>query len=141
MARAGNDNIEREELAIARNPVLRWLLAVGGFVFIGVGILGMFLPLLPTTVFFILAAWCFARSSAKFHHWLHHNRVFGKYLSNYRSGAGMTVKAKVYSIGFLWLGIIISAVVLTENVYIRILLGAIALGVTYHIYTIKKAED
>jgi uncharacterized protein len=121
--------------------VLRWLLAVGGFVFIGVGILGMFLPLLPTTVFFILAAWCFARSSAKFHHWLHHNRVFGKYLSNYRSGAGMTVKAKVYSIGFLWLGIIISAVVLTENVYIRILLGAIALGVTYHIYTIKKAED
>ncbi len=140
MREGGRNIIDNEELAIARNPVLRWILTISGFVLVGIGVLGMFLPVLPTTVFFLLAAWCFARSSVKFHHWLHHNRLFGKYLSNYRSGAGMTVRAKAYSIGFLWLGIIISAVFMTENLYIRILLGAIAVGVTWHITTIKKAE-
>ncbi|MCC6972236.1 MAG: YbaN family protein, partial [Phycisphaerales bacterium] len=71
---------------------------------LGIGILGMFLPVLPTTIFFILAAWCFARSSEKFHHWLHHNRLFGKYLRNFRNGHGMTLGSKIFSIAFLWTG-------------------------------------
>lgn len=131
-----------EEILIHRNPVLRWVFLIGGFVLVGIGVLGMFLPLLPTTIFFILAAWCFARSSERFHFWLHNNRFFGKYLSNYRTKGGMTLGSKIFSIAFLLTGIAVSFFLLTENLYIRILLAAIAAGVTWHLLAIKtiKAE-
>jgi hypothetical protein len=130
-----------KEISINRNPVVRWVLLIGGFVLLGIGVLGMFLPLLPTTVFFLLAAWCFARSSERFHNWLHNNRLFGKYLSNYRTKGGMTIGSKIFSISFLLLGISISVLFLTDNLYIRILLAAIAIGVTWHLLTIKTIEE
>ncbi|NOS83815.1 MAG: YbaN family protein [Ignavibacteria bacterium] len=130
-----------KEISINRNPVVRWVLLIGGFVLLGIGVLGMFLPLLPTTVFFLLAAWCFARSSERFHNWLHNNRLFGKYLSNYRTKGGMTIGSKIFSISLLLLGISISVLFLTDNLYIRILLAAIAIGVTWHLLTIKTIEE
>jgi len=135
-----NSNLEKE-LSIHRNPVVRWSLLIGGFVLVGIGILGMFLPLLPTTIFFILAAWCFARSSEKFHHWLHNNRFFGRYLRNYRVKGGMTAGSKIFSISFLWVGIIASGLFATENLYVRILLAAIAIGVSWHLLAIKTITD
>jgi uncharacterized membrane protein YbaN (DUF454 family) len=132
----GNDKIN-----ISTNPVVRWIFIISGFVLVGIGILGMFLPLLPTTIFFILAAWCFARSSERFHYWLHHNRFFGKYLTNIRRGDGMPVRAKIITIAFLWTGILVSAVFMTENLYVRILLAAIAVGVTWHLITIRSIKD
>ena len=101
----------------------------------------MIIALLPTTVFFLLAAWCFARSSERFHYWLHNNRFFGKYLANYRSKGGMTRGSKIFSIVFLLAGISVSVLFLTENLYIRILLAAIAVGVTWHLLTIKTIEE
>ncbi|MEO6696277.1 MAG: YbaN family protein, partial [Ignavibacteria bacterium] len=94
-----------DELKINSNPVLRWVLLITGTILMGIGILGMFLPLLPTTIFFILAAWCYARSSEKIYNWLHHNKFFGKYLSNYRRGNGMTILSKTISLSMLWSGI------------------------------------
>ncbi len=126
-----------EEVTEHQNPVVRWTLLIGGFALVGIGVLGMFLPLLPTTVFFLLAGWCFARSSQKFHHWLHNNKLFGRYLRNYRKGGGMTVGSKIFSIVFLLFGISISVFFLTDNLYIRILLAAIAVGVTWHLLAIK----
>ncbi|MCX7877633.1 MAG: YbaN family protein, partial [Ignavibacteria bacterium] len=81
--------LNTDEIKINRNPFVRWILITGGFGLVAIGVIGMFLPILPTTIFFILAAWCFARSSEKFYHWLHYNRWFGKYLRTYRSGEGM----------------------------------------------------
>lgn len=141
MSKNFQNNYRTNEIKENQNPVVRWILIISGFVLIGIGILGVFLPLLPTTIFFILAAWCFARSSAKFHNWLHHNRWFGKYLRDYSAEKGMTVKSKIFSILFLWAGIIISSVFLTDNLYIRILLLAIAVGVTWHISSLKTAKD
>lgn len=141
MSKNHQNNSLNEEILIHRNPVLRWVFLIGGFVLVGIGILGMFLPLLPTTIFFILAAWCFARSSERFHSWLHTNRFFGKYLSNYRNKGGMTRGSKIFSIVFLLAGILVSVLFLTENMYIRILLGAIAIGVTWHLLTIKTIEE
>ena len=129
------------EVTEHQNPLVRWVLLIGGFVLIGIGVLGMFLPLLPTTIFFLLAAWCFARSSQKFHHWLHSNKQLGKYLANYRSGGGMTAGSKIFSIAFLLLSITISVVFLTDNLYIRILLAAIAVGVTWHLLAIKTIRE
>lgn len=130
-----------EEVTEHQNPIVRWSLVIGGFILVGIGVLGMFLPLLPTTIFFILAAWCFARSSTKFHYWLHNNRLFGKYLTNYRSKGGMTIGSKVFSISLLLIGIVSSMIFATHNLYVRILLAAIAIGVTWHLLVIKTINE
>ena len=134
------NNIDENNLKISSNPVLRWTFIVSGFILTGIGIAGMFLPLLPTTIFLLLAAWCFARSSEKFYKWLHNNRLFGKYLSDYSSGKGMTLRSKIFSISFLWTGLIVSAVFATDVLYVRILLMLIGVGVTWHLLAIKTAD-
>jgi len=129
-----------DEIKVNSNPVLRWILLISGILLVGIGILGMFLPLLPTTIFFLLAAWCFARSSEKFFNWLHKNKYFGKYLSDYRRGNGMSLKSKVISLSILWLSIGYSAIYATHILYVRILLIVIATGVTWHLLAIKTSK-
>ncbi len=130
----------QSDAIISKKPLVRFILITGGFLFVGIGILGMFLPLLPTTIFFLIAAWCFARSSVRFYDWLHYNKLFGKYLRNYRLEKGMTIGSKTFSISFLWAGIISSAIFATDVLYVRILLFAIAIGVTWHILAIKTLK-
>ncbi|MBS1518394.1 MAG: YbaN family protein [Bacteroidetes bacterium] len=135
-----SENQNTGNLKITSNSLLRWTLLISGIILTGIGILGIFLPLLPATVFFILAAWCFARSSEKFHSWIHTNRLFGKYLSDYTNGNGMTRNSKILSIALLWIGITASALWFTQLLYVRILLLLIAAGVTWHLLAIKTAE-
>ena len=66
------------------------------------GILGIFLPLLPTTPFLLLASWCFARGSSRLHRWLLSHRVFGEYLRNFEAGRGIPLKAKIVATVLLW---------------------------------------
>ena len=70
------------------------LLLAAGFIVLGIGIVGIFVPILPTTPLVLLAAWLFARSSDKYHQWLHSNRFFGEALQNWESGEGLTVMTK-----------------------------------------------
>jgi uncharacterized membrane protein YbaN (DUF454 family) len=129
-----------DEIRIIKNPLLRWILLAAGTIFVGIGILGMFLPLLPTTIFFILAAYCYARSSVTFYHWLHHNKFFGKYFRNYRQGKGMTLGSKIFSLLLLWVTILYSAFFAVSKIFVKILLIAIALGVSWHIIAVKTAK-
>ena len=123
------------EVNVSHSPVVRWTLLFAGTVFVGLGIFGIFLPLLPTTVFFLMAAWCYARSSKRFYDWLHHNRYFGKYLKNYREGRGVTLASKVSTVVILWGGILYSIFV-TQSTVIHLILLAVAGGVTLHIILI-----
>ncbi|MCU6501035.1 YbaN family protein [Rugamonas sp. A1-17] len=66
------------------------------------GVLGIFLPLLPTTPFLLLASACFARGSTRLHHWLQTNRVFGKYLRDYENGKGIPLRGKIWVLVFMW---------------------------------------
>lgn len=127
--------MEREissEIKINQKPLIRWSLLTAGTVFVGLGILGMFLPLLPTTVFLLMAAWCYARSSKKLYEWLHRNSYFGRYLKNYREGKGISLTSKISTLLILWSGIGYSIVV-TQSLIIHVALIAIAIGVTLHI--------
>ena len=65
-----------------------------GFVFFGLGFVGMFLPGLPTTPFMLLALWCFARSSEKFHQWLLHHKMFGPPIQRWEQYGVISLKAK-----------------------------------------------
>lgn len=66
------------------------------------GILGIFLPLLPTTPFLLLASACFARGSVRLHRWLIGHRVFGKYIANFEAGYGIPLKGKIVATVMLW---------------------------------------
>lgn len=121
------------EIKISQKPIVRWSLMAAGTVFVGIGILGIFLPLLPTTVFFLMAAWCYARSSKKFYHWLHHNKYFGKYIKNYREGKGITLSSKISTILILWASILYSIIFAVKFLFVKLILLAIAIGVTIHV--------
>ncbi len=75
---------------------------VAGAIAVLLGILGIFLPLLPTTPFLLLASWCFARGSDRLHGWLLSHRVFGEYLRNFEAGRGIPLKAKIVATVMLW---------------------------------------
>ena len=128
------------EQKIVDNKILRWVLIVGGTFFVVMGVIGIFLPLLPTTPFLLLAAWCYARSSKRFYNWLISNKWFGSYIKNYREGKGVPVKVKVISITFLWIMILFSVIFIIFNIYIRLILILIAIGVTIHILSIRTLK-
>lgn len=123
------------KINISQKPIVRWTLLTAGTILVGIGILGIFLPLLPTTVFFLMAAWCYARSSQRFYDWLHHNKFFGKYLKNYREGRGISLSTKISTIVILW-GSILYSIYVTQSLWLGLVLLAIAIGVTIHIIVI-----
>lgn len=123
------------------NQLIRWVLITAGTIFLGIGILGIFLPILPTTPFLLLAATCYARSSKRFYDWLLKNKWFGKYIENYRKGKGIPLKVKVYTISLLWITILLSAIFFIDIFWIRVLLILIACGITIHILTIKTYKN
>jgi uncharacterized membrane protein YbaN (DUF454 family) len=117
---------------------------LAGTLSVGLGILGIFLPILPTTPFLLLATACYSRSSVKFYNWLLNNRWFGNYLKNYRAGKGVPIRIKVWAILVLWLTISYSALFMIENFIISTGLFLIAVIATYHIIkirTFKQEED
>ena len=108
-----------------------------GTVFVGLGVLGMFLPLVPTTVFLLLAAYCYSRSSERFHNWLLTNRWCGKYIKDYQEGKGMTATHKVRTILLLWCSISFSIWFVGGRFWLTLLLVTIAAGVTIHLLWIR----
>ena len=108
-----------------------------GTVCVGLGVLGMFLPLLPTTVFLLMAAYCYSRSSERFHTWLLNNRLFGTYIRNYKSGQGISMRQKVTTISILWVSIGVSIWFLGGGFWSTLLLLAVAIGVTLHLVLLK----
>ena len=119
----------------------RWGLIIAGTFFVGLGIIGIFLPLLPTTPFLLLAAACYARSSKRFYNRLLNNKWFGNYIKNYRERKGVPLKAKVLSISFLWIVIGYSAIFVVNAFAARVILLLIAFGVTIHILYIKTLKQ
>jgi len=123
-----------------RTTAKRRLLIGAGTLCTGLGIIGIFIPILPTTPFLLLAAACYMRSSERFYQWLINNRIFGAYVRNYIEGRGMPVRIKIFTILLLWLTIGLSITFGVQNIVIRIVLIGIAIGVTVHIVLIRKRK-
>ncbi|MCJ7576481.1 MAG: YbaN family protein [Dehalococcoidia bacterium] len=123
-----------------RTAVKRRLLIGAGTLSTGLGIIGVFVPVLPTTPFLLLAAACYMRSSERFYQWLIDNRILGAYVRNYIEGRGMPIKIKISTILLLWLTIGVTIAFAVENIVVRIVLICIAIGVTAHVALIKKRK-
>ena len=123
-----------------RTAVKRRLLIGAGTLSAGLGIIGVFVPILPTTPFLLLAAACYMRSSERFYRWLINDRIFGAYVRNYIEGKGMPVKIKMFTILLLWLTIALTVAFAVENMVVRIILLCVAVGVTAHIALIKERK-
>lgn len=117
-----------------KRRLVRGLLIIGGTICLALGAVGIFMPILPTTPFLLVAAACYLRSSDKLHKWLLNNRWFGEYIRNYQEGRGIPMKTKILAITILWGTILFSAFyALNEILIAQIALIAIAVGVSAHL--------
>lgn len=129
-----------KEINHTQNKLIKLVLLLLGCISLGLGVLGIFLPLLPTTPFFLLSAALFLRSSKRLYNWLLNHKYFGNYIQNYLFHKTITLKSKIYSISLLWIFILFSAIFIVNHLLFKLLLLVIAVGVTIHILSFKTAE-
>jgi uncharacterized protein len=125
-----------------KQKIVRALLLIAGTFSLGLGAIGIFLPILPTTPFLLISAACYMRSSERMHKWILSNRWFGEYIRNYQEGKGIPLKTKILAMTVLWGAILYSAFIALDEILIaQIALLIIALGVSLHLVrlpTLKK---
>jgi uncharacterized membrane protein YbaN (DUF454 family) len=116
----------------------RWFLVVAGVLSVGLGTLGIFVPLLPTTPFLLLAAACFVRSSDRLHTWLINHRVYGPIIRGYREHGALPASSKATILFFTWAAILSSMFVLAHPA--RFLLLAPAIGATWMMFRMPTLD-
>ncbi|MFN8023074.1 MAG: YbaN family protein [Acidimicrobiales bacterium] len=126
-----------EATTVARSRVARGAWMSAGFVAVGIGSVGIVVPGLPTTGFFVLAAWCFSRSSPRFEQWVLDLPHIGQLVRDHRAGLGMPARAKVMAISTMWLAISISCWILRDRPAIAALVVALGLiGTAYLLWRV-----
>jgi hypothetical protein len=124
-----------------KTSIYKYFLIAAGWIFVALGVIGIFLPLMPTTIFFILAAASFAKSSEKFYNWLIYHPRFGKFIRDYRKNRGMPLRAKIIAVSMVILSIGSSAIFFTEKTFVRVLLVITAIGVSSYIISLKTIKQ
>jgi hypothetical protein len=118
------------------NNLKKYIFIILGSLFLTLGIIGIFLPVLPTTPFLLLTSFFYLKSSKKLHNWLINHKVFGEYIYNYITYKGVKKKDKIKSLILLYLTLSISFY-LVDIIHVRIFLILVAIGVTIHILKLK----
>jgi hypothetical protein len=126
---------------IATSAGARFLWTVAGIIFVALGLIGIAVPLLPTTPFLLLAAACFLRGSERMYRWLLRNKLFGRYLDDYREKRGVPMRIKIIGICVLWASIGFVTIFLVTDTLIRILMLSVAFFVTLYMLTIKTKTE
>ncbi len=116
------------------NSAKKAILVAAGSLCLALAVLGVFLPLLPTTPFLLLASACYVRSSERLHGWLMGNRVLGPYISNFQERRGIPLRAKVTTVVVLWLPLIYSIYRL-DLLWLELVL--LVMGVTWSVLILR----
>lgn len=116
--------------------IKKYLLIFGGSVSLLLGILGIFLPVLPTTPFLLLTSFCFLRSSKRLYNWLINHRILGSYIYNYVTYRAINKNTRIGAMIFLWASLSFSIFVV-PNLHLRIFLIVVGVGVSIHLFTLK----
>jgi uncharacterized protein len=122
------------------SPVIRAVLVVAGTACVGLGILGLFLPLLPTTPFLLLAAACYARASERFYNWLLNNRTFGPTIREWRRYRSIPYRTKLTAIALMSLTLGSSIVFFVRNPYLQAALTLLGIAMAVWMYRIPSRD-
>jgi uncharacterized protein len=90
------------------STAVKIILNIIGSISLVLGVLGIFLPLLPATPFLLLASACYLKGSERLYGWLMNNRVLGTYIRNIQERKGIPLRAKIITLAFLWLSLLFS---------------------------------
>jgi hypothetical protein len=120
--------------------LIKTLFILTGIISIILGTIGIFLPILPTVPFLILAAFCFGKSSDKLYNWLMNNKYLGKLIKDYHQKGYISKRAFFNASSTLWLSIIISLIFI-NNLAVRIMLVGIASLVTLYLFHIGPRKN
>ncbi len=112
---------------------------ITGSLCVTLGVIGIFVPLLPTTPLLLLAAFLYFRGSERLYRWLTEHRVLGKYIREYRENKAMPLRAKIISIILLWISIPSCMVFHVPHLWINVLLGIVLVCVTVYILSLKTS--
>lgn len=119
---------------------MKILLNLIGVIAVVLAILGIFLPLLPTTPFLLLASACFVRGSERLHRWLRNNRLFGEYLRNIEDKKGIPLKGKIITLVLLW-GSLAYSIYLLRPLLLKGMLVALGISVSILILRMKTLQS
>lgn len=111
-----------------------------GTISLALGILGIFLPLLPTTPFLLLTAALYFKSSQRLYSWLLNQKHLGPYIRNYRENKAIPLRAKIVSVSLMWITMGYCVVFVVPLWWVKVLLLGIAAGVTWHILSFKTLK-
>ena len=111
-----------------------------GTLFLVAGVLGIFLPLLPTTPFLLLTAFFYFRGSDRLYQWVIHHKHLGPYIQNFREHKAMPLHAKVSTLVLMWGTMIYCIVSLLPFLWLKVLLALIGLSVTGYIFSLKTLK-
>ena len=123
----------RAELQLSRSRTVRYFYIAGGTVSFVLGMIGLLLPVIPTSPFLLLTAFCYARGSERFYVWLITNPHFGEYIRALRAGEGIPLRVKLYALLVLWLTLGTTIVFIIPILGVKVLLALVGLGVTVYI--------
>lgn len=121
------------------HSIKKYLLIMLGTISLVLGFIGIFLPILPTTPFLLLSAFCYIRSSEKLYNWLINHKIFGKYIYNYMTYKAIPKKTKIIAISSLWATLTVS-IISMDNLHIRIFLILVGIGVSIHLLKLKTMD-
>lgn len=128
-----------------KSRLFKWFLFTIGWISTVLGVIGIFLPLLPTTPFLLLAAACFVRSSPRFYQWLVEHPKLGQYVLHYLNGEGIPMRAKIVAILMIWTTMSFSAWLVVPMLWGKVALLCIGLAVSFYIYNqptaVKEADE
>ncbi len=116
---------------------MKYILAFLGSTSLFLGILGIFLPLLPTTPFLLLSAALYLRSSPKLYNWLLSHPYFGPYIKNFRENKAIPLRVKIVSVCLLWGTLLYCAFGIADALWLRCMFIALATAITVHILHYK----
>ncbi|MFN7887429.1 MAG: YbaN family protein [Betaproteobacteria bacterium] len=131
---------DADPVRVHDSPLVRALLVGAGWLCVALGVLGIFLPLLPTTPFMLLAAACFARSARRFHDWLLANRTFGPLIHEWRKHRSVPYRTKIVAIGLMALTMGTSIVFVVQALWLKLLIAAIGIAVSVWLYRLPSRD-
>lgn len=119
---------------------MKILLTILGLISLGLGILGAFLPVLPTTPLLLLAAFLFLRSNQRLYDWLMNHPKMGPYITNFIKHKAIPLRVKVIAVSTLWLTLLYCAVFVAEHWTLRGFFILLAICITWHILSYKTLK-